>query len=801
MFSAKDLFFTPPAGGYTIAKSLRFRSSASAYLSRTPGSASNQTTWTWSGWVKRGTLGAAQVLFSAGSNTSNTSDIFFTSADLFSVSNYVGAAFKTNKISNAVFRDPSAWYHVVVASNGATSLNAWVNNQAITWGTSTGPDASNWFFNSTNAHSIGRYQAGATQYFDGYLTEVNFIDGQALDPTYFGQTDTATGVWMPKAYTGSYGTNGFYLKFADASAATAAAIGKDSSPNGNNWTPTNISVTAGVTYDSMVDTPTSYDNGGTGAGNYATFNVNNQIVVAGSGGSVVSQANLLSTGPASASSGSFYPSTIAASAGKWYAELTVITAGTANSNFGIVPSSLSRTWSSSISVLLAIYNSTSSSISKNGSTIQSGLAAWANGDVCGIAIDLDAGTVQYYRNGSAYGSQVTSITTVEYCIGLYTSQDSLGSVSSAAINFGQRPFTYTPPTGFKALCTQNLPTPTIGATSSTLANKYMDIALYNGTSASNSITSLNFKPDLVWIKSRSAATAHELTDAVRGTTKSLSSNSTAAEATDTNGLTAFLSNGFSVGSDSNYNNGTGPATYVAWNWLGANGTASNTNGTITSTVSANVTAGFSVVTYTGTGANATVGHGLGVAPKMVIAKNRDVGAYNWNVYTTTTGFGNVLQLNTTAAQTAAADAWNSASPTFNSTVFSVGTNVGTNQSGTKYVAYCFAEVAGYSKFGSYTGNGSADGPFVYCGFRPRYIMLKCSGAVENWQIYDTARDTYNVAGLQLLPNSSAAEASAVVLDILSNGFKLRNSTAGGNQAQAYIYAAFAESPFNYSRAR
>jgi hypothetical protein len=288
---------------------------------------------------------------------------------------------------------------------------------------------------------------------------------------------------------------------------------------------------------------------------------------------------------------------------------------------------------------------------------------------------------------------------------------------------------------------------------------------------------------------------------VRGVQKQLESNNTGAETTETTGITAFGSDGFTTGALAQLN--TSAATYVAWNWkAGNNAGASNSAGSITSTVSANTTSGFSVVTYTGTGANATVGHGLGVAPKMVIVKNRtSTGSWcTWHTGLTSGAYA--LFLESTDAQGSYPTIFNSTVPT--STVFSVGTATGTNASSNNFVAYCFAEVAGYSKFGSYTGNGSTDGPFVFTGMRPAYVMIKrTDSSPYNWVIVDTARNTYNVANAQLSANLSDAENTLyAAIDFNSNGFKMRTTDGAYNASGGtYIYMAFASNPFKYSLAR
>ena len=304
---------------------------------------------------------------------------------------------------------------------------------------------------------------------------------------------------------------------------------------------------------------------------------------------------------------------------------------------------------------------------------------------------------------------------------------------------------------------------------------------------------------MVWIKSRSAATDHKLTDSVRGVTKALISDTTGAETTDAQGLTAFNSNGFTVGTDTNYNNLS--ATYVAWQWqAGAGSSSSNTNGSITSTVSVGATQGFSVVTYTGNAtANATVGHGLGVIPSFFIVKPRS-GTGGWWTYHASISKDAYLDLSATAASASSANYWGSTGPT--STTIQLNGGGGVNSNGTTYVAYCFSAVKGFSAFGSYTGNGSADGPFVFTNFLPRFVMVKRTDTTGNWYIWDTSRNTHNVVGEELYPNLSNAGSTATDLDILSNGFKMRSTAADFNASGGtYIFAAFASNPFKNSLAR
>ena len=321
---------------------------------------------------------------------------------------------------------------------------------------------------------------------------------------------------------------------------------------------------------------------------------------------------------------------------------------------------------------------------------------------------------------------------------------------------------------------------------------YFNTKLYTGNGSTQSITGVGFQPDLLWFKNRDSAINHMWFDSVRGIDKYFYGNLNEAEGTSATILTAIGSDGFSVGANNNVNgSGNGIAS---WNWLANGAGVSNTDGSITSTVSANTTSGFSIVSYTGTGSLATVGHGLGVTPKMIIVKTRGSGG-DWSVYHSSLGNTKNLKLNTTAAEQTSINYWNNTSPT--SSVFTVNDEGNVNGSSVAMIAYCFAEKKGFSKAFSYTGNGSADGVFTYCGFKPAFLLVKSTGA-DNWCMLDNKRDTFNVMDKRLFPNLSNAESTGVptVVDFVSNGFKLRTSDSSFNlNGQSFIGFAIAEHPF------
>ena len=751
---------------HEIERSLRFNANDSAHLTRTPSSASNSTTFTWSAWVKTNRSDSHETLFSATPSGDGTLqyDFILENDQLYVYG--IETFFVYQKKLSRVFRDRSAWYHLVVAfdttdSTAEDRIKIYVNGERQTdFATNSNPSASRTTgFNKTNEHSIGaRTGYSGAQYFDGYQAEINFIDGSQLGPESFGQTDLETGAWIPRQYSGSYGTNGFYLKFADSSGVTATTLGKDSSGNGNNWTPNNFSVTAGAGNDSLFDTPTN---------NFCTANV----LYAPSSFSLMDFANgNLDVGQAATNKNCSITATFPMSTGKWYWEVT--NKGSQNFRCIGIQTVEATAWRGTGTVL---YRSDGQKFIDGTNSLYG--ASYTTNDVLGFAYDADAGSLTVYKNNTSQGVIFSSGAGKTYLPCVHDDNAGSGVTYFHNLNFGQRAFAYTPPAGFQALNAKNLPTPTIHD-----GTKYFNTVLYTGNGSTQTISGVGFQPDWTWIKQRDGAENHFLTDSVRGAGIHLRTDQASAENDDSATFTAFTSDGFSL-------TGSGPAepqindnteSFVSWNWKKS------------------VDAGFDIVTDVGTGVAKTVSHNLGVAPKMIIRKSRTSSSGHWYVYHYEEGASKagIFQLtNAFATQTA----WNSTEPT--SSVFSVGSNVDENKLNDNYITYLFAEVEGYSKFGSYTGNGSTDGTFVTTNFQPAFVLVKRTDSVDSWQIHDTSRASYNPSDKYLLADSAGAEGTITTVDFLSNGFKLRNSSNLNNSGGSFVYMAFAETPFKYANAR
>jgi hypothetical protein len=443
------------------------------------------------------------------------------------------------------------------------------------------------------------------------------------------------------------------------------------------------------------------------------------------------------------------------------------------------------------------------------------------GDVVGVAVDRVNDTIEFYKNGVGQGTFGISATLQLFpwfgsggggssAVGIvnfgadssFAGQSGLvGDSANAADTTGYGDFYDTPPTDFLALCTGNLATPAADPAEEEGPTTYFAPKIYTGTGSSNALTGLGFQPDWVWIKERGGANDHKLTDSSRGVTKSLESNESVVEATDSDGLTAFGSDGFTVGSDGVYNNSGD--TYVSWNWKVNGGTTSaNTIGDIDSVVQIDADRGISIVQYTGIESATTIGHGLSAIPQFIMVRCRDF-SRDWACQLVPAAVpGTSFILNTTASDSNGGGYWNTTAPT--ATIFSVGGGSETGKSGKLFVAYCFASKEGFSQFGKYEGNGDTDGIFVNTGFRPAWIMFKRFDSTGSWHIYDDKRNTGNPTDSYLLADTSGADdtADSNAVDFLSNGFKLRNVAAGLNaDGGDYFYASFAKNPIKYSTAR
>jgi hypothetical protein len=805
---------------HTIGQSLRFNNNDAPYLSRTH-TTGNRQTFTLSVWFKRSDIfssGSKYFLHTSTSGSAAGAYLYITTAGVLT---YYDTSTTICSTSN-LFREGTAWYNIVFAvdftqSTGSNRVKIYVNGTQQTVSFTDDKSTSfNSYFNSNIVHYISTTPAANAM--DGYLAEMNFIDGQQLDPSSFGETKA--GIWVPIDTSGlTFGTNGFRLTFEGTGTSTTSAgttaqtnIGDDQSGGGHNWAVTNLAST-----DVVKDSPTN---------NFATMNSLDK------NSPNMQEGDLKVYGDTSFSVFEGAKGTFLMSSGKWYWEVYIDVGGFTQT--GITPTSataVKTTTNLSYHTDAMTYESNGNksigtggvSVTPSGRTSSSYGASYTDGDIIGVALDLDSSTttLTFYKNNSTQGAAFSSLANDEY-VPLHTGiqnnfgifnfgQDSsFAGTKTAQGNTdsnGQGDFYYTPPSGYLACCTANLPDPGIDPAQDEEPADYFNTVLYTGTGSTRSVTGVGFQPDFVWIKDRTTAYDHHLFDVVRGGGNSLYSNDTVVENTYPTDIT-FASDGFSIADGSAYPQiylNKSSDAFVSWNWLAGGSASSNSNGSITSSVSANTEAGFSIVTYTGNAtAGATVGHGLSSTLEMYIVKSRSL-ATSWVTYhkdAATSPEDGYLVLNGTDTFFDTV-VWNDTAPT--NSVFSLGgTGYSSNNSGATYVAYCFHSVDGYSKVGSYTGNGSTNGPFVHLGFRPAWVIIKRTDSSADWIMFDNKRDTENELTQFLYPNLSNSEATGSgVLDFVSNGFVLRNGGTSNRNAQngSYIYLAFAEQPFKYSNAR
>jgi len=795
------------ADDYEIDRSLRFNDDDSTNMHREGGSDGNRRTFTVSVWMKRTSL-AEHSFWDFYTNDANRTifQVYFGQLRIFSrVSNSTQMSLQTD--SDMKLRDFSAWYHFLYAvdttqSSQSNRVKIYINGVQQTLNGSYPSQNAETYVGSNNENRIGcqHDSAGNEAFFHGYMAEFNYIDGQQLTPSSFAETDAVTGQYKPVKYSGSYGTKGYYLNFSDNS--STSALGTDFSGNGNNFTSVSgFNVTANdVENDSVLDTPTN---------NWCTLNPLTGYW--SEGGSLDITDGLLHANNPNSGDRANFATFLLEDGKKYYIEGKYFEQGSGSQAKWAI-----ATLSKSDGVAVKPGGSGSYGfdfrggagtpmILNSGSTTTIGSRP-SNGQVIGMAIDLVNGKIYVHKGNSYYNSGNPDNGTGEIISSIPTGQDyrfivscdSGGPIfSEFKLNFGQQGFQHQPSSFTDLLNSQSLPDPVIPK-----STKFFDTLLYTGNNGSQNITGLEFDPDWVWAKNRQAAGYHhDLYDTVRGDNLRIFASQSDAEAT---GYLQFgVTGGFSLTSGGGINaNGN---NHVAWCWKAGDSTVSNTDGSISSQVRANTTAGFSIVSYTGNGgSNQTIGHGLGVAPQAVIYKNRDQGGVNveaqWNVSV------NVPLTFRGSLNLTEQDQGNSLT-TFTSTTFSVANSSSArNANNKKYIAYVFSSVKGYSLVGSFKGNGNNNGAFVFCGFAPAWIMIKKKSGSGNWGINDIERDINTQFGndLSLYANSSGAETSSASLnvDFLSNGFKLRsdNSSYNGN-GSTYIFLAFASHPFKYARAR
>ena len=802
-------------GGYEIDNAIRFNSADSMKLERTPSSSGDRKVWTTSFWVKRTRLDTTTYLFSnvMVSGNDGIAAIYFHSNNRINVyydSPGGGSNNQYGDVNNREYLDTNAWYHIVWqvdASN--TTHKIWVNGEEQTIGLYP-PDYDYGMNASGHRMGWGVDMWDLYTYSNFYLAEVYHCDGQKYSASHFGEYSSETGAWVPKDSTDvisavTFGTNGHYLNFSDATNTTAATLGKDYSGNGNNFTPTNFSIAAWPDKDVVTDTPTN---------NFCVLNYQDK----NSNVSLIN-GNLQTD---TSAMGGHYPvfASMQLTSGKWYLEFKRLV------NDSCLPSIMEVEHDGgSLNTDSTVGNNTSS-VNKRGYGLLTGdgrkshngtYSSYGSGigqnDIAMCAFDADNGKVYWGKNDSWFNSgdpaagSNPAFSGIDMTVAWTFAFHTYGNSNNVSVNFGQQGFSYTPPDGFTSVCAKNLADPTI-----VNPQDHFSVDTYDGNGGTKSVSGVGFQPNFTWVKSYKGdyATSHYMVDDVRSTSypfKRLYSNDTSSEGNTTDRFMSFDSDGFTVKMTGGGGGFTNASTqdYVAWSWKIPT-SFSSSDGSISSSGKKNTDAGVSIDLYTGTGSSGTVGHGLGVAPQAMFVKTRDSNDH-WAVYNHRIGNNKIIYLNLTNSTASSSGYWNNTTPT--SSVFSVGNDNKTNKSGDDYIAYCFSEVKGFSKFGKYVGGGQTGQPFIHTGFRPAWILLKCIDSSQNWVLIDDQRpgDPSYISSYKgnkewgpLETNTSDNQSSngQTTNLILSNGFKLLGSSNRNISGQDHVYFAFAKNPFNSS---
>ena len=746
--------FMPFTDNGTISNSLIFNDDDSPYMRRTPSGASNRKTFTVSFWVKRGKTGVLQVICTQGSDHNNATVISFDSSNRFKFSHNDSGSATYTVTTNRTFEDVSKFYHLLASvdttqSTASDRVKLYVDGDLITSFSSSSYPSQDFDldFNSTGTIAVsGQIPSGTLYPFDGYLAEVNLVDGTALTPDTFGLTDTSTGRWIPKALTGiTYGTNGFRLQFASSS-----NLGDDTGGNNHDFSVTNL-----VAGDQTTDTPTK---------NFPTLDRFRSALTESEGNTVGTSTG---TGVRFAfSTMTFDPSD---STG-YYMEFKLLQATYSvcgfRSDTSPLPLSTSTTYVSDGYIAMNYADD----LYQDGTNVYNGSDTYSNNDIIGFYIkELN---LYYSINGV-----------------MQNSSNPIGTFSKPGryrITVGHNA-NYSPYASVQIICPQSKWTYTPSG----------DFANYREISQDNAPETAKGVSGMVWTKNRDRSKSPTLYDSSRGKHLALFPSGNDAQTTYTDGLQKFLAGGQQI-EDNLHENQSGDS-FVSWNWVANGGTtATNNDGSVTSTVQVNTTAGFSIVRWTGGGSAGTIGHGLSQTPEWIFYKRTNATGDGWITYhkdQNASPASGSLQLQTTGTFGADSTLWNNTAPT--SSVISIGTYG--MQSSEERTAWVWHSVDGFSKFGKYVGNGSTDGPFIYTGFKPAWLLYKNITTASQWRLYDKARNTFNPVTRSFRANASNAEetGSSIIVDFYSNGFKQRsgNYTDSNDSGDTYIYIAFAEHPF------